>query len=174
MRVVSVLLVLLLPSGVSAYTLHSAVTPACHESITLEAFDLVPALPLAVVSDSESRWRPLALNLRETFEMTGPEDDASLLMVTSATLGVRDPDLRGNSPADIRDLRHIHLAEDGQADHFLRRSEHDGRAGLEDAAAEAQRRFWTLIEASERAYRADPDATRLVRVEAWVQHYGTV
>jgi len=93
---------------------------------------------------------------------------------TSIVLGVRDPDLRGGGPADLRSLRNIHLGAGTQDDHYLRRGDHDGALGVTAAAEEARARLWELLERSAEAFAADPDGARRVPVQVWVQYYGTV
>jgi len=174
-RRVAWILALLAPAAPArAYTLHTAVTNACHEPITLEALDRTTPPDLTVDVPDDTPWYRLAEHLGRTLDVPPPASDVEALRRTSIVLGVRDPDLRGNGPADLTDLRHVHLPDDTQADHFLRRSEHDGPAGISAAAEDGRDRLRALIEASAEAYAADPDATRLVRVRVWIQYYRTV
>ncbi len=174
MRRAALLFALLAPSTAQAYTLHTTVTNACHEPITLAALArTAPPVPADGVSDDEPYYR-LAEHFGRALEVGPPAGDADALWRTSLVLGVRDPDLRGNGPADLIRLRWVHLPEPTQDDHFLRRSEHDGAAGVAAAAAEGRERLLALIEASAEAYAAGPEGTRLVPVRAWIQYYHTV
>ena len=174
MRRAALMLALLAPSTARAYTLHTTVTNACHEPITLEALArTAPPVPADGVSDDEPYYR-LAEHFGRALEVGPPAGDADALWRTSLVLGVRDPDLRGNGPADLIRLRWVHLPEVTQDDHFLRRSEHDGAAGVAGAAQEGRERLLALIEASAEAYAADPEGTRLVPVRAWIQYYHAV
>ncbi len=161
----------LAPSSARAFTLHTTVTNACHEPITLEALARTsPPAPAVDVPDDEPFHR-MAEHFGRALEIGPPASDLDALHRTSLVLGVRDPDLRGNGPSDLINLRWVHLPDLTQDDHFLRRGEHDGAAGVTAAAQEGRERLLALIEASAAAYAADPDATRLVRVRAWVQYY---
>lgn len=171
MRAALCLAVLLAPSSAQAFTLHTTVTNACHEPITLEALARTsPPAPAVDVPDDTPFFR-MAEHFGRALEVGPPASDLDALHRTSLVLGVRDPDLRGNGPSDLIHLRWVHLPDLTQDDHFLRRGEHDGAAGVTAAAEEGRERLLALIEASAAAYAADPDATRLVRVRAWVQYY---
>lgn len=175
MRALAILtLTLALPSTASAYTLHTAFTNACHEPITLDALSRANELVVTPESGDDAPWRSMADHLARTLERPEPTTDAEALRLTSAVLGVREPDLGRNGPGDVSDLRHIHEAEDLQNEHFLRRSDHDGPEGLAEAAEAARTRLLEILEESAMAYARDPDGGALVRVEVWVQYYRTV
>lgn len=167
-----VTLLLALPSFARAYSLGTSVSDPCHERLTLEA--LSRTTPPSITPAQDDTWPRLADYLSRSLDRdpeSNPEDAARLL---ASVLGVRAPDLQDVAPTDIDGLRHIHLDDALQAEHFLRRSAHDYAAGNELAADDANALLRQLIEESAAAYDADPDGQNLRSIRVWVDGYGTI
>lgn len=162
-----------LPAPAAAYTIGTSFTSPCHEELTLEALSRVTLPSLAVRYEEGARWPRVAAHVARQLDRDAGLDPAADATLLAALLGVRWPDLEGASPAHLAALRHVHLSDDAQARHFLRRSDHDLQTGNPDAVRAAQDRLRLLLTASAEAYARDPDGRLLEPVPVWLEGYGT-
>ena len=166
----ALLVALVIPSSARAFTIQSAFSDPCHEMITLEALERLDPPELDADGSEDAVWRRLAAGMRRDLERD-ELDDAVFL---AGALGVRAPDLRTAPPTDFDELRHVHLPDENQPDHFLRRSFDDFEAGDVDAVAAGRARLEGLLAQAAMAYARDPRGENLVEVTIWVENYGQI
>ncbi|MBX3273246.1 MAG: hypothetical protein KF729_23480 [Sandaracinaceae bacterium] len=167
--------VVLCPRSAQAFAIGSTVSEACHERITLDALEAAPPFDLTPVDVPDAAWWRLAGHYARTLDAARePTSGAARLVLTTAVLGVRSPDLGELGLVHIHNLREIHLLDERQVNHFLRRNDQDGDEGGAAAIADGRAHILALIEASARAYDADPRARLLSEITVYVERYGQV
>ncbi|MCC7540702.1 MAG: hypothetical protein IT379_31085 [Deltaproteobacteria bacterium] len=141
---------LVAPTAVRAFTFDSPVSDACHERITEDAVretgwpDATPAPALGgmdrvIVNDLPFVY---AAEIRDRWSL-------------AITIGVRFNDLHGAAATDLPRLAHVHNDPNGQDEHCLRAPRDDGPAG--DASALDSCRSFILSQVE----RALGDATSM-------------
>jgi hypothetical protein len=169
-------------SRAAGFKIGTALTPACHERITLRA---VEALTLSAGELHSGRlledWnRPESeaeLRLARYFLAIAqqPGDSASDLKegrpLNSFLVGVRYPDIEGLEFIELGDLREVHLSLIDQEAHFLRAQSDDHEEGNALALSAGRTTILRLIDESKRLYDASPTARE---VETWVDGYGRI
>src|SRR5688572_22888247 len=111
----------LLPASAQAYRYGTAASDPCHEDIAAAALrqtriELPTVLPLPLSSEDKAFVEDLQ------FDLPADMDDTAGATLLAA---VRDNDLKGKSPLDIEHLAAVHGAPEAQAEHCLRKPEHD-------------------------------------------------
>jgi uncharacterized protein (TIGR03382 family) len=165
---------LLSASGARAYQIGSSVSTSCHEQITLEAIAQGEQITLAAPEDPEAGWYRHGDRLSRVVLGREATSASERLVIASAVLGVRRPDLGENGLIHITDIRYIHLLDEHQVRHFLRQTTQDGEAGAVQAAEDGRAFIIALIDASADAYDADPTGERLEPVRVWLEDYGHI
>jgi hypothetical protein len=179
---VLVALWLMWSASAAGFKIGTALTPACHERITLKAID---ALTLSAGELHSGRlledWnRPESeaeLRLSRYFLAIAqrPEEEPSDLKfgrpLNSFLVGVRFPDIEGLEFIELGDLREVHLSTIDQESHFLRARSDDDELGNSLALSAGRTTVLRLIDESKRLYDASP-TTR--EVETWVDGYGRI
>lgn len=117
-----------------AYTISSAVSHGCHESITTEALrrvraELATAAPLPTSDDERALIADLPFALDADMDDLG---GATLL------IGVRDNDVKGRHSVDLAHLALVHGNPDGQREHCLRSPGQHEPSGSETAVADCR------------------------------------
>lgn len=156
MRRAIALAALLVTSPALAWEILTPASDPCHERLMLGAFDAIDA-PWS--SPGDPSLEALLADLVERAEAQGvpgdrvtvafvddvaeryhfDEADGALRWVlASLVAGVRQPDTRGFAVIKLNETREIHVDDDNQADHSLRRSDHDGPAGILAAVRDAR------------------------------------
>jgi len=154
-----------LPSAARGYTYASPAAAGCHEAISIAALrsvraELQTAAPLATGGDDWLWIGELPLHLPAAARDLG---------TASLVVGVRDNDLKGKHGLDVSALARVHGDPDTQAEHCLRRPEHDEPSGsaaaLADCRAYIRGRFAAALDGGldARGY-PDPEARRAVAV----------
>ncbi|WP_394831215.1 MYXO-CTERM sorting domain-containing protein [Pendulispora rubella] len=99
-----------------AYSISSAATDGCHESITSDA--------LRNVRKARPQAAPIAPNRNERALIDdvqfSPDDDMKDLGAVALLLGVRDNDLKGEGAHDLSSLAPVHGTPENQKEHCLR------------------------------------------------------
>ncbi|HWM86708.1 MAG TPA: hypothetical protein VNO33_12740 [Kofleriaceae bacterium] len=116
------------PPDAHAFQIETSTTSGCHEQITLDALERVgwpdgrepPALDEIGVRIADD----LAFDLP-----AGSRDPWTIALL----IGVRHNDVGGADPFDLPALSVIHADPDGQPEHCIRKAEHDGAAGDQQA-----------------------------------------
>ena len=116
-----------------AWSYESAVSDGCHERITAEALRRVRT-ELGLPRIEPNREEQLLI---EQLPFSIPADVRDMAGAT-LLIGVRRNDIEGHDPLAVHELAHVHGDPDGQDAHCLRRTEHDGANGIEDAIAECR------------------------------------
>ncbi len=114
------------PSVASAYTLDTAFSAGCHESVTVDALRAVRENVPPIAPDDNERA------MIDDLMFAVPDDLADLSGV-SLLHGVRDNDLKGRTLLDVDQLAQIHGDPNGQVEHCLRRPTDDGPEGSRTA-----------------------------------------
>lgn len=158
-----------------AFTVGSAFSDPCHESITLEAFEGRTPIPggEAFTPKDDAVWLRVAEYLERSLELTLNNDAQRFLLVT-VFIGVRHPDQLGFGITDLANIRNIHLDQEGQEFHALRSKDQNGVEG--DAAAVAALRAYILatIEEAYAEFQADTFALQTAEVEFYLEYYGQI
>jgi hypothetical protein len=116
---------LLLPASLPAFTVRTAATDGCHESITRVALAAAPwPVPPPPLSELDRR-------LAHDLPIDPPGDPLTLALV----IGVRHEDLEGVPSTNLSGLAGVHADPAHQAEHCLRAPAQDGAAGDLDAVA---------------------------------------
>jgi hypothetical protein len=155
-----------------AFSVRSAFTRACHETMTLAALVAagdsidVESIPEPATDDWEaaSDWALRGLDV--SFE-----DRREHFYYFSLLAGVRAPDTEGHSTANLDAVRAIHASPTGQYTHCLRAPEDDGPDGNARAAEGCAAAFVAELEAARDAMALEE--TR-IRVPFALDHYGRV
>jgi len=121
-------------SAASGYGYDSPITTPCHETMTANA-----------LRDARAKW-PNAIPVETTAEDRLILDDLVFTVppdlqdigATTLLIGVRDHDLKGESGIDTQELAALHGDDDSQAEHCLRRAEHDEPGGSAAAVTECR------------------------------------
>jgi len=178
--VVLVAVVVTLPVRARAFTIASAVSSACHETITRQAFlDVVadkgifrdPAELQFVQGDPV--WLEVARYLEEQLGLTAPDDRARLVLIT-LFVGVRHPDQQGFAIYDIQNLRDIHLDADDQKSHALRAPWHDHDHGSALAVADTRQHILDRVDMARAASLRGNIMDETTEVSFWIEFYGSV
>jgi hypothetical protein len=162
--VVALAFALQLPAVARAYTYESPVSAGCHEAISLAALHELRAAGAAAPLSTSARDRlwidDLPLELPR-----GARDLAAAALV----VGVRDNDLKGRHGLDTSELPQVHGDPDLQAEHCLRRPEHDEPGGSAAALRECRAFIRDKVSDALRGLDArglpDPDARIAVAVD---------
>ena len=118
-----------------AYSTESIVSDGCHELMTMRALRAARA-ELPALSALPSRTRDDRALLDDLpFDM---DSDMGDLGAAALLLGNRSNDLLDNEPDDLDRLAIVHGDPVNQAPHCLRRPDHDGQAGIEQAVVECR------------------------------------
>ena len=127
------LVLVALPSPVNAFTVGSAVTASCHETVTIAAYFLVtanlPTLPDEAVP--EGRWEDVMDRVYPDLDVGRGEK----FIIFSLVAGVRSFDSQGHSLTNLTALRAISGERNGQYIHCLRAQTDDYDAGNATALA---------------------------------------
>ncbi|MCU0672021.1 MAG: hypothetical protein MUE69_04415 [Myxococcota bacterium] len=159
-------------STAHAFSVRSAFTRSCHETMTLaalvaagDAIDLTQ-IPEPRTDDWEtaSRWALRDLDV-------ALEDRRERFYYFSLLAGVRAPDTEGHSTANLDAVRAIHASPAGQYAHCLRAPEDDGPEGNARAARGCAAAF---VEAALAARDAMSLEESRIRVPFALDHYGRV
>ncbi len=156
-----------------AFTIGTAYTEPCHESITLEAinFEQVEALTQDLVLPDSDEWLAVADTLPFVNSQNRSLETKYVLM--SFLIGVRAPDVEEASALDLSALRQIHLANDKQAEHCLRKSEHDGEPGNYRAVESCRDAIAHSLEQARESFSREPIGQN-VRRSLQLNFYGPV
>lgn len=169
-----VFLALFLPLSARAYVIQSSFTEACHERITLEALLRADPIELSPPADTNATWYRHGDRMGRVLLEDPSGTPSENLLVASAVLGVRRPDLGENGLIHVHDIRYVHLLDENQMRHFLRTGAQDGQEGAVFAGEDARAFIMALIDASADAYDDDPDGQRREPVVAWIEDYGRI
>lgn len=153
-RLLCLAVVLALPGVAGAFTIRTVASEPCHERIMLGAFDVPGGFGSRSDPDLSAvlaRWRSAAEEdglpggrSKAAFDQMaadygyGELDAVDRYIVGSLVVGVREPDTDGFAAVKLSELRSVHLRDDTQAEHSLRRSSDDGDDGNRDAIQAAQ------------------------------------
>jgi len=156
-----------------AYTYESALSPGCHERISMAALrtlrtqlSTAPAIP-AQLRDERALLEDLPF---------GVDPDMKDVASGAFLLGVRDNDLKGRGPTELDQLALVHGNPENQREHCLRASD-DDEPGGSVRALESCRAFirGKISEALDGLNAAGlPDATKLVDLEVTLSLRGNV
>jgi hypothetical protein len=170
------ILLLLLASPVSAYTVGTGFSEACHERMTLEAYsEYIVELPTdRVPVPSGAAWNALSAALIKEFGLQS-YDDAQRTMILSLVIGVRAPDTEGHALTDFSNTRRIHAdaSDEGQYAHALRGIGDDGVQG-DQAAVQGTREYLRSMIARAHEVLRLPRDQQLVKATVYVEGYGLV
>ena len=124
-----------LASPAQAFTLHSAITSACHEGITTDALRIVRSeLTTAASLGQSGDDGPLVDDLPFPID-----DDMKDIGAATLLIGIRDNDLKGRSAESIDQLVEVHGDPNNQREHCLRTPTEDepggSAASIEDCRA---------------------------------------
>ena len=168
------------PGTGHAFKIGNAAAGFCHEQITFNGFldsQLGQRLGLSqrkFDADSDEVFVRLADYMAAQINGAGPKNDAQRLIITTLFVGVRYPDQAGFAIHDLRELRAIHLAEEGQEEHFLRAVDQDWAEGDAQAVASGRQFILDVIDTAYDTYFNDQDAQTMIEVKFWLEYYGTV
>ncbi len=122
-----------LPAQCLAYTYETSLSSGCHEALSWETLRAIRAEGL-VASRTPSRSEQALI---DDVQFTVPADMRDIDAV-ALVLGNRDNDVKGLSGLDPKDLAEVHGTNSFQAEHCLRRQEHDGHEGSVEALRECR------------------------------------
>lgn len=165
-----------------SFQILSALTDACHEKMTLGVLGYGPASfresdpsPLAafysrMVAKASAVGVPadrasegMVREMENRFQWSGLSQ-AQKFVLASFVAGVRSPDTNGFSIVDINHLRGLHIRNQEQSAHILRRSDQDGGGADLEAIEEARARILNLVRAAQTSWNGDAS---LYRDERW-------
>lgn len=184
---------LILPGAAKAWTILNPTggqTP-CHEYITLGALDMIDA-PWSSTEDAQIA--ELIGRMADVVEMEGvPQDDetqafldqfqrdypmpeglseAEIYVIASFVAGVRDPDTSGFALTVSNELREVHLDDDDQPRHSLRRTLDDGVEGNMEAILAAQALVRDIVGQSSRLWRGEDEGQ--IQARWTLRFYGQI
>lgn len=148
-----------------AYTISSALSHGCHETITTEALrrvrgELATAAPLQANEDERALIADLPFALDSDMDDLG---GATLL------IGVRDNDTKGRHTIDLAHLALVHGNPDAQREHCLRSPGQDEPLGSERAVADCRafirERFEQALDGLDAT--GSPDLARRTELAVW-------
>jgi hypothetical protein len=170
--------VMVVGQDAGAFQIGNAAAHFCHERITLDGFrqtNLSEPLALAKTNlPTDAAWVKFADYLEDAIGIPRDLPLAGKLVLVTLFVGVRYPDQAGYAVYDLQHLRELHLAADGQEEHFLRALNHDGPEGDALAVAAGREYIWSILDEAREAYFLDPDADRTIEVKVWFPYYGDV
>ena len=151
-----------------AFQILTPASEPCHERATLGAIDgLGPPWSAEDDADVEPLLRALASQQMPAFDEAtaafvksvakrfgfAHRSDRERYVLASLLAGARDPDTAGFAIVKINEARTIHVNDDNQSHHSLRRSDDDGEAGNAAAIARARQRVLDRVDAAAQAWR---------------------
>lgn len=172
--------VLLFASRSYGFHIHSFRSDPCHEKMVLGTFDRQP-FPFSASDD------PTLENLISEFvrrvEGRVPSDAATQGMIreisnfyglrdlsleeryvlSSLVAGTRSPDTDGFSIVDFNEVRHIHIQDENQGSHALRRSTMEEPSGSIESIREAQGKIIELTRSVLTQWQGEGELTRAER-----------
>jgi len=117
-----------------AFSISGNFSDGCHEQITVQSY-----LPLMEIMNPDFVELPddeasikITKNIMESIGLL-EDDHHRAYILASLLVGVRQPDTDGHSSLDILTQRNLHMADNDQDRHCLRRAGQDGEQGNIDA-----------------------------------------
>jgi len=168
----AVLMLLAVATPARAFTVSSAFSDGCHESITEAALRSarVTLPPAATIPPTENERRLVA-----DLPFVLPSDMQDLASA-SVLVGVRDNDLKGNAPSAVDEMALVTADPDQQQEHCLRAPGDDEPDGSANAVARCakfvQQRAMAAVEALDAAGFPDPNVREPIAV--YLSFRGTV
>ena len=155
-----------------AFQVRSDFSVACHESITLGAYNgILDDVDISRVPLPQSDvWRKLAAQIQKVLGVTFDSPQQELIAV-SLVIGARWPDLRGHSVANFVQIRDANLNPDGQYVHCLRAPDDDFEQGNINAV-EGTKDWIRQQVAAAQASLERPQAEQIVKTNFYLDFYG--
>jgi len=149
-------------SDAHAFSVRSAFTRSCHETMTLAALVAAgDAIDLAQIPEpSTDEWEAASRWALRDLDVA-LEDRRERFYYFSLLAGVRAPDTEGHSTANLDAVRAIHASPTGQYAHCLRAPEDDGPEGNARAAQGCADAFVEAIEAASEATSLEDSRIRV-------------
>lgn len=166
------MIVCLFAQRATAYSIGTAFSEPCHESITAAAFAKTPWLWDAAIEPRRAIDAAVGAALLVHVGVA-VEDDARTFALMSLIVGVRAPDTEGRSLLELEQTRQVHAAPADQYGHALRAAADDGQAGDERALQGAREQLIALVLAAQLALAAPHDA-QFHRTTYTLDFYGPV
>ena len=147
------LLPLLLVAPAHAFTILTPASEPCHEDIALSAFQsdalapVVDALAARISAPTDRATRAFVDDVAKLYAIE-ERDPRRRFVLASIVIGVRAPDTRGFAVIKLNETRTVHIDDDNQADHSLRRSGHDGGEGNAAAITDAREGLMEKVRAA--------------------------
>ena len=180
-RLLLITLLLVIPCQSKAFTIGSAFTDYCHESMTINGFSSFAQTADIKVNQvfleefvDDPVWLQVAEYLEKNMQDIPALNNLQRMMLITLFVGVRYPDQKGFALLDINSLRLIHLAEEGQEEHALRSKDDEGAKGNKQAVVRIKSFILSRVDLAREAFVNGSFYEQTEEVGFWLEYYGEI